>query len=345
MSGTFMSAARTGLSMLALAGAVAFATAPASAETRFKISIDSGPNHINNITLRSFLERLKEATGGELVGELAEGGSLYAARDEPRAVARGDVEMSLTTTGWLSAYYSDIAVVDLPLFAGLSPEAINGVLDGELGDKLAAGFADKLGIIVPGRWYLLGFGTTFGASKPIRNFADYVGKRIRVPGSPAYIERYRVLGAEGLSVPFPDVPLALSQGTIDGLMTTNETVASFSLYESGLTTAFMDQSAVLYFVPLVSKSFWEKIGEENQRAFIKAWDGLVDGQRNEAIKRQAAGQAENEKNGIETFTPSAEELAVVNAKLAEAIPGIAKQLDIAPEILAIAQKAVAAAGQ
>ncbi|GIK82640.1 MAG: ABC transporter substrate-binding protein [Alphaproteobacteria bacterium] len=341
MPSLLKSARRTGLSIMALAAAMALAVAPAGAETRFKISIDSGPAHINNITLRTFLDKLKETTGGELVGELAEGGSLYAARDEARAVARGDVEMSLTATAWLSSYYSDLAVVDLPLFAGLSPEAINGVIDGEVGKELAEGFASKLGVVVPGRWYLLGFGTTFGAGKPIRSFADYNGARIRVPGSAAYIERYRVLGAEGLSIPFPDVPLAISQGTIDGLMTTNETVASFRLHETGLKTALMDQSAVLYFVPLVSPSFWDKIGDDNRKAFVDAWESLVDGQRAEAVKRQAAAQVQNEKNGIETFIPSAEELAAVNAKLAQAIPGIAEQLKIAPELLAIAQKAVA----
>lgn len=345
MSGTLRSAVRAGLSLLAVAGAVAFSAAPAAAETRFKISIDSGPNHINNITLRTFLERLKEATGGELVGELAEGGALYAARDEPRAVARGDIEMSLTATAWLSAYSSDIAVVDLPLFAGLSSEAINGVIDGDVGKMLADGFAGKLGIVVPGRWYLLGVASTFGAGKPIRNFADYQGTRIRVPGSAAYIERYRVLGAEGLSIPFPDVPLALSQGTIDGLLTTSETVFSFRLYESGLKTAFIDQSAVLYFVPLVSKTFWDKLGAEHQKAFTDTWNALVDGQRAEATKRQENARVENEKNGIATFTPSAKEVAAVNAKMAEAIPAIATQLKISPEILAAAQKAVADAAR
>jgi len=341
MSNILKSALRTGLSIMALAGALAIATAPADAETRFKISIDSGPTHINNITLRTFLDNLKQATGGELVGDIAESGALYAARDEARAVARGDIEMSLTATSWLSSYYSDLAVVDLPLFAGMSPDAINGVIDGDLGKELTKGFAEKLGVVVPGRWYLLGFCSTFGAGKEIKSFADYAGARIRVPGSAAYIERYRVLGAEGLSIPFPDVPLAISQGTIDGLMTTNETVASFRLHESGLKTALMDQSAVLYFVPLVSPAFWDKIGEKNRKAFSDAWDALVDGQRAEAGRRQAAAQETNEKNGIATFTPSAEELTGVNAKLAAAIPGIAAQLKIAPEALAIAQKAVA----
>jgi len=79
MSNILKSALRTGLSIMALAGALAVATAPADAETRFKISIDSGPTHINNITLRTFLDNLKEATGGELldpsVALLAPGGS------------------------------------------------------------------------------------------------------------------------------------------------------------------------------------------------------------------------------------------------------------------------------
>jgi TRAP-type C4-dicarboxylate transport system substrate-binding protein len=88
---------RTALVAVAATLALGGMQGAASAETRFRISVDTGPNHVRNITLRSFMDRLAEATGGELVGELFESGQLYAARDEPRAVARGDIEMSVTT--------------------------------------------------------------------------------------------------------------------------------------------------------------------------------------------------------------------------------------------------------
>jgi len=197
-----------------------------AAEVRFKISVDTGANHITNITVKDFLERLRKATNGEVVGELFESGSLYAARDEARAIARGDLDMSVTVSVWLSALSPDLGLLDLPLFAGRSPAHVNALVDGPVGNLLRTRTEEKLGVVIPGRWFLLGFASTFGAKREFKTFDDFKGARVRVPGGAAFVARYKALGGEGLSIPFPEVPMALSQGTIDGLMTTNETIRS-----------------------------------------------------------------------------------------------------------------------
>ena len=114
----FKSAACVALAVVAL---LATPSTAGAAEVRFKISVDTGANHITNITVKDFLERLRKATNGEVIGELFESGSLYAARDEARAVARGDLDMSVTVSVWLSALSPDLGLLDLPLFAGRSP--------------------------------------------------------------------------------------------------------------------------------------------------------------------------------------------------------------------------------
>src|SRR5690606_35539263 len=141
-----------------------------------------------------------------------------------------------------------------------------------LGQQLAKGIEDKLGVVVPGRWFLLGFASTFGAGKDIKSFADFQGLRIRVPGGAGFIARYRALGAEGVAIPFPDVPLALTQGTIDALLTTNETLRSGKLHEAGVKSAFVDQVSVLYYIPMVNKGFWDKLSADQQKQFRDAWE-------------------------------------------------------------------------
>lgn len=324
---------------LALAAAVALgaAAAPAAAETRFRISVDTGPNHVRNITLRMFMERLASATGGELVGELFESGQLYAARDEPRAVARGDIEMSVTTTSSISAFVSDMNLLDLPLFSGRSPAQVNALVDGALGARLAERIETTLEVKVPGRWFLLGFTNTFGAGREIARFADFAGARIRVPGGAGFIARYQALGAEGVSIPFPDVPLALSQGTIDALLTTHETLRSAKLHEAGVRSVFIDQVSVLYYVPLVNAAFWNGLSGEQQAAFAAAWDSVIDEERAEAMRRQEAAAAENASNGVVIHTPDPAELAEVNARLLALAPEIAAALDVAPEMVDLAR--------
>jgi TRAP-type C4-dicarboxylate transport system substrate-binding protein len=320
-----------------VAASLAFGQA-AYAETKFRISVDTGPNHVRNITLRAFMEDLKNRTNGEIVGELFEAGQLYAARDEPKAVARGDIEMSVTSNSSVSAFSSNVNVLDLPLFSGRSPDQVNSLIDGELGTRLSQDIEDKLGVIVPGRWYLLGFVNTFGAGKTIKSFEDFKGARIRVPGGAGFIARYKALGAEGVSIPFPDVPLALSQGTVDALLTTNETLRSGKLYEAGVKSTFVDQVSVLYYIPLVNKAFWDKLSPEQQAAFKAAWEGQIDGERVEALRRQQAAAEENAKNGVEIFQPNPDELAKVNEMLLGLVPDIAKQVNVDPATIELAQQ-------
>jgi len=326
---------------LAVIAAAASPPKADAAEVRFRISVDTGANHITNITVKDFLERLRKATNGEVIGELFESGSLYAARDEARAIARGDLDMSVTVSVWLSAISPDLGLLDLPLFAGRSPSQVNALVDGPVGKLLNARTEEKLGVIIPGRWFLLGFASTFGAKREIKTFDDFKGARIRVPGGAAFVARYKALGGEGLSIPFPDVPMALSQGTIDALLTTNETIHSAKLNEAGVKSAFVDQVSVLYIIPMVSKSFWAKLGDKNQKAFAASWDAVVNGEREEALRRQDSAAADLAKAGVKYYHPSAQDLKAVNEKLTALIPELVIALKIDPAVVSQAQAELA----
>lgn len=322
-------------------GLTATSTIARAAEHRFRISVDTAANHVTNINAKLFLDRLRKATNGELSGELFESGSLYAARDEARAIARGDLDMSLTVNVWLSPFSPDLGLLDLPLFSGRPPNQVNALVDGPVGKLLNTGTEEKLGVVIPGRWYLLGFASTFGGRKEIKNFDDFKGARIRVPGGAAFIARYKALGGEGVSIPFPDVPMALSQGTIDALLTTNETIRSAKLQEAGVKSAFVDQVSVLYIVPMVSKQFWGKLSDKNKAAFRQAWESVVDDERAEALRRQASAAADLAKAGVKYYEPDSQALAAVNKKLSALIPELVTQLKIDPKIVALAQSELA----
>ena len=78
------------------------------------------------------------------------------------------------------------------------------------------------------------------------------------------------MGAIPNTTPLPAVPLALSQGTFDGIITSFETIASGQFWESGIRHALEDHQFVGEYVPLVSLAFWQKLPADLQQAFTGA---------------------------------------------------------------------------
>jgi C4-dicarboxylate-binding protein DctP len=333
----------------ALAGGMLTALAgmptQALAETKFKVVLDTGPNHIRNLTVSTFLEKFKAATNGEYVGELFENGQLMSSRDEPKAIARGDIAMAVPTTSVLSNYETNYSLLELPMFSGLSPKVTNALVDGEIGQKLDQAASDRLGLVIPGRWLLLGFADTFSTKKPIKTFADMKSMKIRVPGGAASVAHYKALGGDSVAMAFGDVPLALSQGTIDALLTTNETIRSSKLVEAGVKNGFVDHVTALYYVPIVSKQFWNGLSPAHQKAFKDIWNGLIDGERDEALKRQDSARQENEKAGIVFVEPSEAELADARKLLMASQDEVVASLKIDPALVKQAHAAIEKATQ
>ena len=139
-------------------------------------------------------------------------------------------------------------------------------------------------------------------------------------------------------ISFGDVPVALSQGTIDGILTTNETIRSAQLWEAGVSSGFLDNVQTLYYVPIVNQDFWSGLTDDQRATFTELWNEAIDAERTESIRRQAEAQTINEENGIVFATPTAEEAAAAIAELQATVDDVAAELDISDEVLTIARE-------
>ena len=115
--------------LLAAATALAIggvATCAVAAE-KFRISLETGPNHVRNISMKTFVEKLKAESAGRIEVEFYEGAALYKDRDVPKALAQGNLEMALPGLWQLDKFVPDAVIVDLPLFYGATAEQVQGV--------------------------------------------------------------------------------------------------------------------------------------------------------------------------------------------------------------------------
>jgi TRAP-type C4-dicarboxylate transport system substrate-binding protein len=312
---------------LAVSLAIGLLPSTAFAEAmKFRITTENNVNHVNTKFLQEFTDRVNSASAGEIEVELFHSGQLYKGKDVPRALRQGSVEMAAVGTWQLGGVAPDINLLFIPHFYGRANNELNALVDGNIGNQLNKGLEASLESVVLGRWMGFGAGNTFGAGRSITSFDDLKGAKIRIPGGLANTARFKALGAVPTVLPWPDTPLALQQGTVDGLLTTFESAASAKLYESGVKTAFEDNQYFGFFVPLVSNTFWHKAPDSVKELLNSTWADMIDDGRASAADAQLEARQTLIDNGVVITVPDAADVAATRAEMIANEPALVGEL-------------------
>jgi len=321
------------MSRYLLAGlAVAVLAAPAAAQDKFRISIETAPNHFRNMTIDRFAQDAAKRAP-EIKIEVYHSAQLHPDRDVPKALRQGTIEMGTPGTWQIDKVEPNAALLDLPMFFGLAEATALAVIDGPAGAKLNELFERKLQVKILGPWLPLGFGNTYSTSKPLKSLADLKGMKVRIPGGALSVERYKFLGANAILVPWPDVPLALSQGTVEGVFTTFESVRSAQLWDSGLKFAYVERAALLPYIPMVSQAFWRKAKPETQKALVEAWADAVAWGRDQSASRQISAKKLAESKGITVTEGNQAELDQARKAMLAIQPELVKKMGMDPKLV------------
>ncbi len=310
------------------------------AAEKLSITLDTPPGHVRNVWIGKFADALQTRSNGEIEVEIFDSGQLYSSRDAGKAVARGDAGMAIVSTAALAQIEANLNALDLPMFSGMTTQQKNEVVDGPLGQELARMTADKMGVVVPGGWYILGALDTYSKDKVIASYSDLEDVQVRIPGSASWIAMFKSLGAAPVNLPFTDVPLALQQGTVDAMVSSNLSVISAKLHESGLKNAFVNNLGVGYYMPIVSLDFWDSLSAEQQTLFKATWGEFVQGQRDAAVASQIEARDTLQAAGMVFHSPTEADFAQTRATFMELQPGLIADLGISQDIMKLAEQAV-----
>jgi TRAP-type C4-dicarboxylate transport system substrate-binding protein len=178
-------------------------------------------------------------------------------------------------------------VKELNLFAMpfLMPDykAIDALTQGEVGKEIFNILTGK--DTVPLAWGENGFRELSNSKKPIRKPEDLKGLKIRVVGSPLFLETFAALGANPTQMSWADAVPALSSGAVDGQENplTVYTVAKLSTAANQKYLTIWGYVAdPLIFV--VNKEVWNSWTPEDQKAVREA--ALQAGKENIALARK-----------------------------------------------------------
>ena len=247
--------------------------------------------------LALFSEQVEKSTNGRYHIEVHSNGVLG---DQPKAVKMmkdGEIDLAEFNLSPLTEAAPGAKVLTLP-FLFRDSDHMFRQLDGKLGARFATKLKDA-GYVVLG-WYDGGSRSFYCANKVVKNPADLKGLRIRVQQSETAIAMVKLLDATPVVVPYKEVLKALKEGTIDcaennlpAYETTGHMTVAKQFYISNHTVS---PEALV-----VSTKVWDKLTEEDRKAFQDAGRKSAERMRQLWNERTELAKANAAKQGTQFY--------------------------------------------
>ena len=206
-------------SAVATAAALAFSSPAALAQTAYKseyrMSLVLGTAFPWGKGGELWANKVRERTNGRINIKLYPGGSLIQG-DQTRefsALRQGVIDMAVGSTINWSPQVKQLNLFSLPF---LMPDyaAIDALTQGDVGKSLFKTL-DKAGVM-PLAWGENGYREISNSKRPIKTPADLKGMKIRVVGSPLFLDTFSALGANPTQMSWADAQPAMASGAVDG---------------------------------------------------------------------------------------------------------------------------------
>jgi TRAP-type transport system periplasmic protein len=203
---------------VAAAAALAFTAAPAAAQnykSEYRMSLVLGTAFPWGKGGELWANKVRERTQGRINIKLYPGVSLIQG-DQTRefsALRQGVIDMAVGSTINWSPQVKALNLFSLPF---LFPDyaAVDAVTQGEVGKSIFQTL-EKAGVM-PLAWGENGYREISNSKRPIKSPADLKGMKIRVVGSPLFLDTFTALGANPTQMSWADAQPAMASGAVDG---------------------------------------------------------------------------------------------------------------------------------
>jgi len=304
------------------AAALAFVLAAPVHAQSVAIALDSTPDRETQGSYR-YVDTLASTLAG--MGwdtELFPRDSIGGEDERLDQIRAGILDMSMSNYAVTYQFVPEMRVMQLPYTFANSRHVFDFFTESDyldsVNEQLAAEGMHVLAIVPTGG--MLGI---FNNQKEVRSVADMQGLRMRALDA-NQLEMFRMMGADGVVIPFSEVPNALQTGIANGYV--NASVVPLAFGQADLFTNFTDARVIISArVALVSTAWWDGLSDE-QRAQVEEasltalrdvfdWVEVTQEQSLEAL----------EAAGIAVYRPTDEELATfreATADMADLLEGV-----------------------
>lgn len=201
--------------------ALCIATAARAADYKkeYKLSVVPGASSGWGQTATYFADLVRDKSKGRINIKVYPSGQLFAGKQtsEFPMLRNGAIDFALASTINWSPQIKELNLPAMPFLVGSQPDrykAMDAILAGKSG-KMMVDATEKKGVKILG-WAENGFRELTTSKGPIASPADLKGMKIRVVGSPIFIETFRELGANPVNMNWSEATTGFQQGVVDG---------------------------------------------------------------------------------------------------------------------------------
>lgn len=253
------------LAALTVPALVAGAANAADYKAEYKLSTVLGKPFPWGVGGDRWAELVKEKTGGRINIKMYPGTSLVNGDQtkEFTALRQGTIDMAVGSTINWSPQVKELNLFSLP-FLMPDHKALDALTQGAVGKTLFDLLATK--DVVPLAWGENGFREISNSKHPIRTPADLKGMKIRVVGSPLYLDTFTALGANPTQMSWADAQPALSTGAVDGQENPLAIFVAAKLATLGQKNLTLWGYVADPLIFVVNKEVWASWSKEDQEA-------------------------------------------------------------------------------
>jgi len=231
------------------------AQAPANYKAEYKLSTVVGTAFPWGKGGEIWANLVRERTQGRINIKMYPGVSLVNG-DQTReftAIRQGVIDMAIGSSINWSPQVKELNLFSLP-FLVKDYAALDALLAGEVG-KDVFGILDRAGV-QPLAWGENGFRELTNSKREVRKPDDLKGMKIRVVGSPLFIDMFTALGANPVQMSWADAQPALASGAVDGQENPVSIFTAAKLHNVGQKNVTMWGYMIDPLVFVVNKDVW-----------------------------------------------------------------------------------------
>ncbi len=311
----------------------------------YKMSIVVGPAGPWGESAARFAEEVKKATDGRINIKPYYSGQLFAGKqtNEFLLMKQGVIDFALGSTINWSPTVKELNLFALPFFFS-SYKDLDAVEYGEVGKQFFRIIEEK-GVVGLG-WAENGFRELTNSKRSVAKPDDLEGLKLRVVGSPIFVDIFKAMGANPVSMNWGEALSAFQQGTVDGQE--NPVISVIIPNKLWQVNKYMTSwnYAIDPIILGVSKMAWDTFDQKDKDAISKVAQEVVTWQKKgarEGLEGSTAAFDNLRNNGMEVTILTPDQIKVFKDKTK---PVFDKWVnEVGPELVKMAEKDIQKAMQ